>query len=99
MRDTRARARARVDAQETKSDGEQEAACTKPDGTQVPAEEAEECTYHLVHPVWVRGLRHSTFLPCGCGAECTHCAIRVRAVKRLEKNQEVIEQVSLDFRD
>ena len=47
----RARARGGVDAQEAESDGVKEAACTEPDGTQVAAEEAEECAHHLVHLV------------------------------------------------
>ena len=51
-------ARAGVDAQDAESDGEKEAACTEPDGTQVPTEEAEECAHHLVHPVYGRWPRH-----------------------------------------
>ena len=34
-----------VDAYETESDGDEEAACAEPDGLQVPAEGAEEYVY------------------------------------------------------
>jgi hypothetical protein len=47
-----------VDAQDAELDGEKEAVCTEPDGTQVPAEEAEECAHHLVHPVYSRWPQH-----------------------------------------
>ena len=57
-----ARARAGVGAEDAESDGEKEAACTEPDGTEVPAEEAEECAHHLVHPVYGWWPRHLNLL-------------------------------------
>ena len=58
-------ARGGIYAQDAESGGEEVAACMERDGTQVPGEEAEECTHHLVHPVGIRSVASS--LPCGCG--------------------------------
>lgn len=85
-----ARARAGVEAQDTELDGEKKVACTMPDGTQVSAEEAEECAHHLVHPVYGRWPRHLNLpsLWCGTGM-CAPLDTRA-AVKRLDETQEVI---------
>ena len=71
-----------ADAQEAESDGEEEAACMKPDGAQMPG---EVCVHNLAHSV--SSLWHLPF-PCGWYGyvHTVVTPLRVRTAERLKKN-------------